>query len=75
MVLSSSDRQTCSRHFCGVVGFDVGQVWRLVGCGSHNNRGQADRFSQCRVCGEMPQALHRYNLPLTTVVMHFVKLK
>ena len=35
----------------------------------HNNRGQADRFPQCRVCDEMPQALHRYNLPLTTVVM------
>ena len=47
----------------------MGPVWRLVECGSHNNRGQADRFPQCRVCGEMPQALHRYNLPLTTVVI------
>ena len=46
----------------------MGQVLLPVGCGSHNNRGQADRFPQCRVCGEMPQALHRCNLPLTTVV-------
>jgi len=39
------------KAFYGVVGFGLGPVSRSVGCGSHNNRGQADRFPQCRVCG------------------------